>query len=132
MHKYGLVLCVMSQLVLFTPASSYAQSVTKEDGLNWVTWLSAGERVWKTVLRLEPKLKDVIGEGKTVAVAVKDIDFDGRNEVILHFWGAEDCGVDGCLYVVLSNDGRTKRGFMAHKFLQVGDGFNVDGRYYKL
>ena len=83
-------------------------------------------------MRIEPRLKDVIGDGRSVGVAALDIGYTGRNQYILYFYGADDCGVDGCLYVVLSNDGSLKRAFIARSFDRSGEGINVDGRYYKL
>lgn len=133
MLKRFLVCLVCIGVMLSASHSAYAQQVeSSPDGLVWVSWLNAGERIWKAVMRIEPKMKDVIGDGKTVAVAVQDLDYDGQNDMILRFWGAQDCGADGCLYVVLTYNGRTKRAFVANEFKRSGSGMSVDGRYYPL
>lgn len=132
--KTGLLSLV---IVIFLCGTSLRPVFAQDDPspktqFNWVSWLNAGERVWKMVLRVEPNMKDMIGTGETVSVAVEDLDYDGQNDVILYFWGADECGADGCLYVVLTYDGKTKRGYMAHHFERSGKGVKVDGRYFPL
>lgn len=132
--KTGFVAVMMTVLVcglVSQPACAQTASAQR-DGFQWVSWLNAGERVWKMVMRVEPKMKDMIGTGDTVSVAVEDLDYDGQNDVILYFWGADECGADGCLYVVLSYDGKTKQAYIARQFERAGKGVKVDGRYFKL
>lgn len=131
----SLSLCVF--LTWNIPVSAYAQAsrmsqpAMKDDtGLRWIPWLSAGTQIWNAVIRIDPKFKEVIGTGETVAVAITDIDYDGRNDIILNFWGNDGCGVDGCLYLVLkANNSRSKFGYIAKHFELQGRGVNIDGRY---
>jgi hypothetical protein len=134
MFKSVSVLIVYLGLVFFD-GIAHAQSLPPksiEDNFTWTPWLSAGERVWGAVMRIEPKLKDVIGDGHQVAVAVTDLNFDRQNDIILYFWGPDQCGADGCSYVILSNNGSIKRAYTARVIKRQGFGLNVDGRYYKL
>jgi hypothetical protein len=129
-------LCMVCCLA-FLPATSHAQQSTAQvqsgsDGFRWIPWLNAGDQIWRTVLRIEPKLKDVIGDGSTVSVAIVDLDYSGQNEIILYFGNADECSVNGCLYLVLGNNGQYKRAFIARTFKRSGQGINIDGRYYKL
>jgi hypothetical protein len=106
--------------------------VIEKNGFRWIPWLSAGDQIWRTTLRIEPKLKDVIGKGDGLYVAIADMDYSGQNDIILYFSSPDDCSADGCLYVVLANNGTTKRAYIARDFKRSGQGINIDGRYYKL
>lgn len=130
-----LVFALVVSCVITLPTSVSAQATqhaVEKDGFHWIPWLSAGDQIWRATLRIEPGLKEVIGMGETVYVAIADLDYSGRNEIILRFTGADDCGVDGCLYVVLGDNGAYKRAFIAQSFKRSGQGVNIDGRYYRL
>lgn len=123
---------VSAQAITAHAQQSAIPGVVEKDGFRWIPWLSAGDQIWRTVLRIEPKLKDVIGKGEGVYVAVTDMDYSGQNDLVLYFSSPDDCGVDGCLYVILANNGAIKRAYVARSIKRSGQGINIDGRYYKL
>jgi hypothetical protein len=129
--------CLVVMIMILSPTVSFSQNsqsaiVEEQDGFRWIPWLSAGDQIWRATLRIEPALKDIIGKGQEIYVAITDLDYSGQNEIIIRFIGADDCGTDGCLYLILGNNGNYKRAFIAHHFKRSGQGVNVDGRYYKL
>lgn len=146
MQRFCLAFIVAATLI-FTALPSEAQQVEQDgrlltreqmrvaeaqkNGFRWVPWLSAGERVWKSVMRIEPKLKDIIGTGTYVDVAMMNPAIEG-SPLILSFWGPDDCGVDGCLYLILKQDGSSKLAFTARVFERSGTGVKIDGRYLNL
>lgn len=139
-HSYLAGVLAAFFLVMVTPAmaqedvaprtrAEWRAQVAARNGFRWTPWLAAGERVWKAVLRIEPKMKDVIGDGVNVDIAMSDLGFNGKEDFILSFYGPDACGVDGCLYVVLSQDGYTKLAYTARSFERSGAGINIDGRH---
>ncbi len=132
MFRVCFILVAMCFVVAEFQTSAHAQTGVLQDHLTWTPWLQAGDRIWGAVMRIEPKLKNVIGDGQHIAVSVADLDHDGRNDIILNFWDPDSCGADGCAYLVLSNNGRLKRSFIARDFKRQGNGVNIDGRYYPL
>jgi hypothetical protein len=144
MKSVALTICLMGALFI-QGASVHAQGLSafdlqqtsvkaqkRADNLQWTPWLSAGEQIWKAVMRIEPRLKDVIGDGQSVSVATANVDDNPGNEIILYFGGTEGCGIDGCLYTVLETNGRYKRAFIAKMVKRIGTSLSVDGRYYQL
>jgi hypothetical protein len=110
---------------------SVAQSVASS-ALEWKLLSAQDKSILDFISSVNPKFSRLIGSGDDVYSVVTDLDKDDLDDVILHFSNPDQCGVDGCLYVVIYSSTSTFVAYTAYSFQIAKNNLIVDGTKLEL
>jgi hypothetical protein len=102
-------------------------------GIKWVPWSSAPEAVMKFLLAKDPTLPQAIGKGNNIYVAVRDLELDKKNDVILFYANSKfKCQYMGCPFSIYYGDSKKALSddFYARKLNVSRRSFMVDNKPY--
>jgi hypothetical protein len=103
----------------------------KHNGFKW-TPLAAAPAIQAYLKKRDPNLyADAMEEIKNVDVAVKDLDLDQKNDLVLYFHSMNYCGTLGCSFFVVPGEFRKKIfSFNAHGADPIRRGIRGDDKPY--
>ena len=110
-------------ILIFFPLQSFAGKT-----IEWKSLAELDKSELETLAKMDTKLSDLVSDGKYIFISNYDYTKDTINDTILFFSNPDDCGTDGCLYVLIN--GKTNRidAFTAYQILPSEQGIIVDGR----
>jgi hypothetical protein len=123
--SWSLFLCI---LAVALPVSLHAQLLDEKPApLEWVPYVDMDEQAQADLLSANLKLPELVGEGKGIFTLSVDLDNDRKPDTVLYFANRDECGVDGCLYVIVYTQNNRISAYTAYS-LKVGpNGLLIDG-----
>lgn len=106
--------------------SELATPLRIKSSLQWKPWYDQTPDVKSYVTGFARYLPDLIGEGRDLFVLAPDLDNDKQTDIVLYFANPDECGTDGCLYLLLYSKTKLARAFTAYDFKITSEGIKID------
>jgi hypothetical protein len=113
-------------LVWVIPICAFAQSSAIEAGMEWKKYENIAPAEKAELLSVNKRLPDFIDDGQGLFYIHTDVTKDGNDDFVLYFANPDDCGVDGCLYVVVDVDNKSMKPYTAFSFKLSKEGLMID------
>lgn len=105
-----------------------APAQAQDKNLSWVLYADLARERKEFLVNAMPRVLDLVGNGRGVFALSPELDGDGKQDLVLYFANREECGADGCLYLILYSTKKPISAYTAIDFKITEDGVMLDGK----
>lgn len=103
------------------------------NGYQWMPFDRSGQKTLEFLQERKANIARLREESHYIDIAISDVDYDGKPDILLSYWDQFYCGTTGCSFdVYFGNSLRQPMYIKAHRIAPHPQGILIDDSYYSL